>query len=282
MTELLDVKTEPTGWMSPTGEIGEGAPEVVKTLLEAKKWNNVEQLATGYTELEKFTGTGEHLLIPKDGDAEGWDKVYSQLGRPETHDKYVIEDDKDVPLDDELANKWKQFAQKEGYTQKQMAGAVQFQRDIIKDIMKAEVNQQAEVATTKATAETAAAADKEKYIETLKQKWGGEVGYKDRLTQARRTADNLGIYQTLEAKGLASDPEIINMLDIINSRTAEGVITLSTPPPPNKTAEVELAEIQKSESFIKEFDPKHKETMARYHELCQIISHTPGYKPRSR
>lgn len=278
MAELLDVPTETKEWVNPTtGEIGEGAPEKIKNVLGAKKWTNVEQIVDGYTELEKFTGTGKHLLIPDTEDAEGWEKVFNVL-RPESPDKYVIEDDELVPIEPELADKWKQYAHKMGLTQKQMAGSVDFQRDIIKGIMKTE-------AELKAAADEEAskvAAAKEETVQAMMKKAGGEVAYKDMLVQARRTADDLGIYKTLEAKGLASDPDIITMLNNIVSRTAEGVIKPSPPPPPAKTAEAELAEIQKSEAFIKPFDPKHKETMTRYQELCNIIAHTPGYKPRGR
>jgi len=281
MSEILDVPTDTvptdapptdsTGW---TGEIKvDGAPEVVKNLLETKKWNNVEQIATGYNELEKFTGIGKHLVIPEAEDAEGWNNVYNSLGRPETPDKYIIEDDEVVPLDAELTDKWKQYAHKMGYTQKQMAGAVQFQRDIIKGALEAEAAQQA------AAAEAEAAAKEEK-VQALKQKLG--ANYDAEIRGARVVADNLGIYKTLEAKGLASDPEIIEMLIAIKNKTAEGVITPPTPPEPAKMPQDELEELKKNEAFTKRMHPKHKEVMKRFMELNRIIANSPGYKQKSR
>jgi len=71
---------------------------------------------------------------------------------------------------------------------------------------------------------------------------------------------------------LASDPDIISMLDTIRERTAEGVITKGTPPVPVKSPLEELEEIKKSEAFLKKFHPKHKETMTRFMQLNQEIA----------
>jgi len=279
MTEILEVdtepikpaqtpapSTEPTGWMSPTGEIREGAPEKIRELLEKKKWTNVEQFFDSYVELEKFKGIGEHLVIPEAEDAEGWDDVYKQLGRPETYDKYELAYDGDVQISDELVGQFKQFAHGLGLSQKQFGEIVKFQLDAV-------------------TAQTGAyeeqlTAQKEENIQALKQKWG-EANYAVKVKGARIIADSLGIYNTLEAKGLASDPDIISMLDTIANRTAEDVITPQSPATPQKSPQEELNEIKKSESFLKKFHPEHKETMARYMQLCQLVANAgQGRAPR--
>lgn len=270
MAEILDVPTEPaikaqagapgtepTGWMPLTDDLRNNAPETVKKLLEAKKWGTVEDVFKGYDELEKFTGVGKHLVIPESDDAEGWNNVWNQLGRPENPDGYTLESHE--ALDDELVSNWKKYAHSEGYTQKQMEGAVQFQLDIISSINKAENDQ------------------RETNTQLLKDKW--KETYPERITGARMTADSLGIYQTLEAKGLASDPVIIEMLDTIRSRTTEGVITPPTPPSSAKDPLVELEEIKKSEAFTKKFHPQHKAVMKRFMELNQIIANT-GLAPK--
>jgi len=286
MTEILDVDTKPADTNEPPAPPAEpptwdgtvkldGAPDVVKNLLETKKWNTVEQIANGYKELEKFTGIGKHLVIPEaEDDAEGWNKVYNILGRPETYDKYVIEDDEVVPLEKELAEKWKQYAHGIGLTQKQMAASVQFQRDVIKGVMEAEAEVQAKAQEEEAQA-------KENVVQGLIKKLGGQGAYENGIRDARIVADNLGIYDTLKAKGLASDPEIIGMLLEIKNRTAEDVIHRQ-PPAPTKSPQDELDEIKKSPAFTNKFDPKHKEIMKRYMELCRAIEAAPDYKNRSR
>jgi hypothetical protein len=272
MAEIMDVSTESTqtemgttqvdttgsvGWMSPDGNFGKGAPENIQTLLDAKKWTNVSQLTDAYKELEAFKGIGEHLVIPEAEDAEGWDNIYKQLGRPETYDKYEYKDDPEVPLIDEIVDKWKQNSFKEGKTQKQFAGDIAFYQDLVKEIIIAEQSQ--------------LTAQKEANIKALKEKFG-EVNYDVKIKDARMIADKLGIYKTLEAKGLASDPDIIGMLDMIATKAAEDVITSPSSAVKTKSPQEELKEIKKSDSFIQKFHSDHKTTMDRFIELNQMIA----------
>ncbi|KKK97818.1 hypothetical protein LCGC14_2648920, partial [marine sediment metagenome] len=224
MAEIMDVDTEPvipaqttapdtepTGWMSPTGELRESAPDNIRELFEKKKWNNVNQVVDGYIDLEKLVGAGEHLFLPESAeDIEGWDKVYNLLGRPPTYDKYEFTNESGLEISDELINSFKQLAHKEGYTQKQLAGAIQFQLDAV--IAQGQIE------------EKLISEQQEANVQVLKQKYG-EANYGAKITGARIIADSLGIYKTLEEKGLASDPAIIEMLVNINKRTAEDVIT---------------------------------------------------------
>lgn len=270
MPELLDVDTEPTKtaqttapatepseWMSLNDEFRKGAPENVTSLIDKKKYTNLGQFFDSYTEMEKFQGVGEHLVVPEAEDAEGWNNVYKQLGRPETYDKYELSYDGDVEIGDELVGRFKQFAHGLGLTQKQFDDVVRFQLDA--------VGAQTEAYNAQLSVK------KEENITALKQKWG-EVNYEVKVKGARIIADSLGIYQTLEAKGLASDPAIIEMLDTIASRTAEDVITPPTPPTPTKTPQEELDEIKKSESFLQKFHQDHKATMSRFMALNQEIA----------
>ena len=81
-----------------------------------------------------------------------------------------------------------------------------FQRDVIKEVVAAETAQKA--------------TQKEKSVAALKLKWGtngapcSQEVFDSKAEKSRGIADQLGIYQTLEAKGLASDPDIIGMLAV--------------------------------------------------------------------
>lgn len=269
MVEILDVDTEPkiaaqtnapitepTSWMPLSDEQRNSAPEAVRKLLETTKWGSVEEIANGYSELQKFTGVGKHIVIPE-GENADWSDVWNQCGRPETADGYKLEPSD--TLNDELVSKWKQFAHGEGYTQKQMSGAVQFQLDIIDSIANAE-------------AEEKLAAD-----ETLRSDW--KEGYTSRVSGARMVADKLGIYDTLKAKNLISDPDIIRMLDMVNSRSDEDVISPQSPIVAQKSPTEELEEIKKSDAFKQRFHEKHKETMQRFNDLCAYIANS-GQAPK--
>ena len=286
MTELLEVSTEPTipaqtnapgtepsSWMPLSDEQRKTAPEVIRNLLESKKWTSFDEIANGYVDLEKILGRGEHIFKPESpDDTEGWTKYWGQLGVPPTAGDYEFEADEAIPFDEDILNRFKAFVHKQHYTKEQAAGAVQFQREIIKDVIAANEAQEA----TDAEAEEA---EKESVRKALKQKWGGEVAYQNKIIDARRIADELGIFQILEKKGLASDPEIIVMLDMIANRTAEGVITPPTLSPPTKSLQEELEEIKKSKAFLERFDPKHKETMVRFMQLNQEIANK-GLAPK--
>lgn len=258
--------TEPSGWMSPDGEFRNGAPEGIQALLDAKKWTNVGQLADAYGELEKFKGIGEHLVIPETEDAEGWSDVFNKLGRPESHDKYEFTYDGDVKLSDELTGQFKEFAHELGLSQKQFQDIVSFQLDA--------VGAQSQAYDTQLETDKAAA------METLKAKYGADTPTK--ITGAREIAEQLGIYETLERKGLASDPDIIDMLATIKGRTAEDVIAPQTATVIETTPLERLAEIKKSDSFTQKFHPDHRKTMAEFMALNQEIANSgQGQAPRS-
>ncbi len=279
MTEIMDVNTEPeklaqttapdtepSGWMSPTGEIREGAPENIQALVEAKKWTNVGQLADAYAELEKFKGIGKHLTIPEVEDAEGWNDVYNQLGRPETSDKYTLDYEGNMELSEDLTGQFKQFAHGLGLTQKQFNEIVKFQLDAVGAQDTAFTEQ--------------LATQKEANIGALKQKYG-EVNYTAKVTGARIIADSLGIYKTLEEKGLASDPDIIDMLVKINAKTSEDVITSQSTQTAEKSPLVELEELKQSDAYKTHLHPDHKKAVARQMELCQMITRS-GQSQRPR
>lgn len=281
MTEIMEVPTEPkieaqtpapgtepTDWMTLNDEFRNGAPENVKDLLTKKGYTHLGQFFDSYTEMEKFQGVGKHLVIPEAEDAEGWNDVYNQLGRPPTHDKYEFATESQIPLSDELMEGFRQFAHKEGYTQKQYRGAIDFQLDAIAKMIEIDEDQKVELQEQKVTA--------------LKEKFG-EVNYNAKVTGARIIADSLGIYKTLEAKGLASDPEIIMMLDTIANRTAEDVITPQTSVTTTKLPIEERDEIMKNPVFKDKFARGRKELMARYMELNQIIANSgQSSRPNSR
>lgn len=287
MAELLDVNTEPTktaqtnapgsepsGWMPLSDEQRNTAPETIKGLFEAKKWSSMEDLANGYVDLEKVLGRGEHIFKPESpDDVDGWNKYWQQHGVPDDINGYEYEKDETVPFDDELVGRFRKFSKEIHLNKEQSAGLVQFQRDIIKEVMAA--NAEAEE-TELATAE----ADKETVRKALVQKYGGEVAYTEKVTDARRIADELGIYATLEKYGLASNPEIIGMLTDIAAKTVEGVLTPDTPPTASARNPVEeLEEIKASDAFKERFHPQHKEIMKRYMELNQIIANS-GLAPK--
>jgi len=134
-------------------------------------------------------------------------------------------------------------------------------------------------AEAEAAAIAADEAEKELTRKALKQKAGGEVAFQNMLIESRQIADELGIYATLEKKGLASDPDIIGMLHDIKNKTAEGILKPGTPPIVTKDPLEEMEEIKQSDAFKQKFHPKHKETMERFMQLNQEIANK-GLAPK--
>jgi hypothetical protein len=65
----------------------------LKEFAEKRGWKDPEKVVESYREFEKFQGVPKDQIIkvPKDeNDKEGWDAVYTKIGRPETSDKYEL------------------------------------------------------------------------------------------------------------------------------------------------------------------------------------------------
>ncbi len=288
MPELLDVPTEPiktaqteapgsepTSWMPLSEEHRNTMPENIKGLFETKKWSSVEDVTTSYAELEKILGRGEHIFKPESpDDADGWAKYYQQITGISNASEYEFEADETVPFDDALIGRFRKFAKDTHLDKEQASGIVQFQRDIIKEVMVAEADAEAAALET-------SEAEKETIRKALVTRFGGEVAYQNKMIESKQIADSLGIYVTLEKKGLASDPEIIGMLHDIAEKTAEGILTKDTPPVTStKDPKEELKEIMASETFKNKFAPGRKELMKRYMELCNIVGNSENAPKR--
>lgn len=249
--------SEPTAWMSDTGEIREGAPEAVANLVKTKGWDTVEKIVEGFVGLEKFKGVGKHLVIPEPEDTEGWDNIYNEMGRPPTYDKYEFTNESGIELSEELMTGFKQFAHKEGYTQKQMEGAVKFQLDAV--LASAEVEK------------TILAEREETNIRAMKDKWGVS-NYDTTFKRVEGMAEKLGVLEFLRTRGIDKEPEIVNMLITLSNSDAEDDIIPSTATATTKTAQERIDEIKKDEAFLGKFHPKHKEIMIEYMRLNQEVA----------
>ncbi len=265
--QTLAPDTEPTGWMSPTGEIRDGAPESVVNLVKNKGWDTVEKIVEGFVGLEQFKGAGEHLVIPETDDVEGWDNVYKQLGRPDTYDKYEFVNETDIKVDDALIDGFKQLAHKEGYSQKQLTSAIKFQLDAAVESEKIFQDQQTE--------------RKEENIQSMQGKWKEQ--YDPTVQRIDAMADKLGVKQFFEEMGIDKEPEIINMLLTLANGDAESMLSSQSQTVETQLSPMqELDELRKSEAFTQKFHPDHKKAMARFMELNQQIANAgQGRAPKS-
>jgi len=66
-------------------------PEVLG-YIQKKGWSAPADVVQGYRNLEKLVGNGKVPLPKGEHDAEGWDRVFTALGRPSTPDAYKLTD----------------------------------------------------------------------------------------------------------------------------------------------------------------------------------------------
>lgn len=70
-----------------------GLNDTVKNFATNKGWKNPSEVLDSYQNLEKLVGAPQDKIIkmPDEADAEGWNSVYSKLGRPQTPADYKLE-----------------------------------------------------------------------------------------------------------------------------------------------------------------------------------------------
>jgi hypothetical protein len=88
-------------------------------LADKKGWQNVQDLAKGYVNIEKMIG-GDPLVMPADDAApEEWSKFYNRLGRPDTPDGYELSEMPEGYERNEALSDWfKKSAHELGLNQK--------------------------------------------------------------------------------------------------------------------------------------------------------------------
>lgn len=80
-------------WYAPEG-LDQNTASQLGELVKTKGWKGPADALLSYQNLERVFGAdkaGRTILAPKsDDDADGWNAVYSRLGRPESPDKYEL------------------------------------------------------------------------------------------------------------------------------------------------------------------------------------------------
>jgi hypothetical protein len=244
---------EPTGYLSPTGEFGEGVPDNIQALLDKKQWKTVDDIVDGFVNLEKFNGGGEHIRIPDTEDAAGWNDVYTKLGKPEAADNYAVNYEGDIGISDELTSQFKGFAHNLNLSQTQFDKVVNFQLDAVQGQEEAM---------------------KEQNIAQLKRDFG-ETTYESKMQESLTVAEKHGMLEGIEAEGLGSSPAVIKLLQMVAGMDAEDTIAPVNPAiTGQKTPQDELGDLMQTDAFTDKFNPKHKDTMKRFMELNMTIANS--------
>lgn len=184
-------------------------PDDIRESPSLAKFETIEGLAKSYVNAERMIGS-DKVVIPKDGDADGFRQVMSKLGLPETAEGYDFKAPESIPeglqysaeVDGRLAG----IFHKHGLP-KSMAGAV---RD---DLIKL-VSEGGMVSLEQAAAAQEAA---QKQIEqgeaALKQEWGAAYEQRGKIAakafEANFPAEAVPAF---EESGLLNNPHVIKGL----------------------------------------------------------------------
>ena len=150
-----------------------GATPELQGLVEKKGWKDLSDSLKSYAELEKQFH-GDKIPLPKDeNDADGWNKVYTKLGRPEKPEDYKAPEGTDEAMVKALSPE----LYKAGITQKQF--------DTLAKIDIARQQNAVNAENTRFTSEQTNAMQK------LETEWGSK--FNENIEVTRRAMRNLGI-----------------------------------------------------------------------------------------
>jgi hypothetical protein len=273
---MNDGQVAPEGQVTPEFVTPDGgfdvekAPVGIKELLVAKKWTKVQELANGYTELEKFRGVpAERLLtLPEKEDSPDWQKIYQRLGTPETSDGYEVKVNTDLKLDDALIGDFKKFAHKMGLNKKQFNNIVQFQVDASKAMLDSQ-----EKAVKDTSDESARVLDESRRVavEALKKEHGlkTDADMQALILKAKKVSEDLNLLDVFEENKLSDNPKVISRLIALSKKISNSAL-------PGKEMEVtpdkkqQLEEIMKNPALTNAMHPEHKAVHKRFKELHGI------------
>lgn len=220
----------------------EAAPEI-KGYVENKGWDSPIKAIEGYKHLEQLMGAdkaGRGVIWPKDdADADGWNTIYSKLGRPEKPDGYKLA----VPegQSDEFAKTMMPLFHQLGFSQKQAEGLSNFW------------NEYNAAEQKKYDESIAAALHKDK--EVLKSEWG--AAHDQNMELATRTAKALGFSQEDLADMMAAVgyAKVHKMMVSIGERTGEDKLLTGGTPANRKlspeAAQQRLAQLSQDSEWVK-------------------------------
>ena len=170
-------------------------PEVREKL---GKFESPGALGKSYIELEKSMGS--RVKIPGEGETEAWDKLYGQLGRPDTPDAYDFNPPEGIDYDPDYVSVVKTAAHRAGLNPTQVAA--------LKEANDLYTKQQLQKQT-----ESVEQLNNERW-EKIKGDWG-EDKTKENVELVRRYVDQHApeeLKELLGDKGVEADPFLVQLL----------------------------------------------------------------------
>jgi hypothetical protein len=258
------VAAEPN-WINVDGTFGDlsKAPEGVGDFITKKDFKDISAMTASHKELESMMGHRDRMFtIPEPGDKEGFRAMATKLGCPEKPEDYKFDIKEGDPMDTNLLNMFKQSAFNDGMPQNAFADVVQFQVDAIK----CGETEYARIQTQ----------EKEDAQKAIRERFNSEDDYNDYTQKALGFASKFKLEgsevtaaDVLERKGLAHDPEVLEVFSILANSVKEDSIPFGKDKfTPNRQDQIKA--ITASESFVNGQHPDHDKNMQEYWALFDV------------
>lgn len=179
-TQQTTQKTTQEGGSLP--EFASGVKPEYADVIKAKGWQNVDDVLSSYSNLEKYAGKfgSRGVVIPDSDSPEEWGKVYDKLGRPEAPNGYEfnhIDISKAEPSVKENLGEIAKLGHKHGFSKKQLEGFVKDFDEVFS------AKEQAEVQELQKKVDSS--------IQELKGDWG--AAWDQNLALAKQAAKKFGV-----------------------------------------------------------------------------------------
>lgn len=228
---------------------------------------DLDGLARSYLHAQRLVGatSADRVVIPAEGDADGWNALFGRLGRPEAPDKYALTDPKlpdGMTVDATLKTGFVTKAHEAGLTNRQAAALYDWYNGFA-----------AETATASASAREAA---EQQAIAGLKTEWG--QAFDAKLTDAKAALAHYGgedLVAYLNETRLGNDPRILKTFAALGAQLREDGIVGRGGGAPDAYSPAEAqqqinglkADAQFMKAYTSRNDPGHKDAVAKMQRL---------------
>jgi hypothetical protein len=243
-------------------------PEALRADPSLVKFKSGEELARGYINAQKLIGAKRLEAPQPTWDEKKWEEFYTQVGRPDVPDKYVLPEgvkpSEKLSLDEKRMKETREVMHKLGLTEKQGKELLGYYVKSMNESMQAadgEMGKRRDLA-----------------MATLRGKYGEALDEKIKIGIA--AANKLGgeeFTAWLDRTGVGNDPELINVMVQVGEMMAEDVGggggggggAGST----REVAAAEISRLRTDSDFLRalttQHDPGHAEAAKKWLELHQ-------------
>ncbi len=255
-----DAKVIETSFVNPDGSFGDmsKAPENVRDFVTKNGYKGIGAMVESHEELRSFVGEREKILrIPDDGDKEGWQKAHIRLGMPEKAEDYKLNvaDDSSLKGETDLINSFKAYAHQSGMPQTGFDSVVNFYEAAMESGEK-EYKRQMDEAQEAIRGRFDTEDEYNKYTQKA-------LGFAEQF----KLDDNRSVADVIEDRGLAHDPEILDMLSKLADSTSEDALPRTKISGSPVTREDKIKEITNNPAFTNALHPGHHKLMEEWKAL---------------